>query len=31
MASIPLTEDIVNEVFEATQAGLDNGIEDSYY
>ncbi len=31
MASIPLTEDIVNEVFEATQAGLDNGIEESYY
>lgn len=31
MASIPLTKEIVNEVFSATQNGLENGIEESYY
>lgn len=31
MTSIPLTEEIVSEVFFATQNGLENGIEESYY
>lgn len=31
MISVPLTEDIVNEVFSAVTNGLDNGIEESYY
>lgn len=31
MTSIPLTKEIVNEVFSATQKGLENGIEESYY
>lgn len=31
ITSIPLTEDIVNEVFSAVTDGLENGIEESYY
>lgn len=31
MTSIPLTKEIVNEVFSATQKGIENGIEESYY
>ena len=31
MASIPLNKGIMNEVFSATQNGLENGIEESYY
>jgi len=31
MISIPLTEDVVDEVFTAVSAGLKNGIEESYY
>ena len=31
MTSIPLTEEIVNEVFSAVTNGIENGIEESYY
>lgn len=31
LASIPLTKEIVNEVFLATQDGIENGLEESYY
>lgn len=31
MTSIPLTSDVVSEVFDAAQDGIENGIEESYY
>lgn len=31
LASIPLSKEIVNEVFHATQDGIENGLEESYY